>query len=143
MKKAGAEVTVVTTTIEASLIDSGGLQKDSGFHGLRRSFISPPVQVIRLDFRAGFTLLERLNTVMNWSLSAHELHMVPFRTMTDSQDYWHRLHLSSTHNLTQIIRRPPRLRKTQTPLDTLQHLPRHLISQDMRFLITPSFLRFV
>lgn len=38
----------------------------------------------------------------------------------------------STHQLHQILRRPPRLRKAQTPLDTLQKLPRHLIAHDVR-----------
>ena len=38
----------------------------------------------------------------------------------------------STHQLHQILRRPPRLRKTQTPLNTLQPLPRPLIAHNMR-----------
>jgi hypothetical protein len=42
----------------------------------------------------------------------------------------------STHQLPHIIRRPPRLSKAQTPLDSLQILPGHLIAHDMRLLIT-------
>ena len=38
----------------------------------------------------------------------------------------------SSHQLQLIIRRPPRLRKTQTPLYTLQKLSRHLITHNMR-----------
>ena len=41
----------------------------------------------------------------------------------------------SSHQLHQIIRRPPRLRKTQTALYTLQKLPRHLIAHNMRRII--------
>ena len=44
--------------------------------------------------------------------------------------------LHSPHQLHQIIRRPPRLRKTQAPLNTLQKLPRHLIAHNMRRIIT-------
>ena len=40
---------------------------------------------------------------------------------------------SSTHQLPQILRRPPRLRKTHTPLNRLQILPRDLIPHNMRF----------
>jgi hypothetical protein len=42
----------------------------------------------------------------------------------------------STHQLSQILRRPSRLRKTQAPLDRLQILPRHLIAHNMRLLIS-------
>ena len=42
----------------------------------------------------------------------------------------------SPHDLRAILRRPPGLRKAQTPLDALQHLPRALITHDMRLLIT-------
>lgn len=38
----------------------------------------------------------------------------------------------SPHQLQLIIRRPPRLRKTQAPLNTLQKLPRHLVAHNMR-----------
>ena len=37
-----------------------------------------------------------------------------------------------THKLQLIVRWPPRLRKTKTPLDALQKFPRNFITHDMR-----------
>lgn len=39
---------------------------------------------------------------------------------------------TSPHQLQLIIRRPPRLRKAQTPLNALQKLPRHLVAHNVR-----------
>ncbi len=39
---------------------------------------------------------------------------------------------SSTHELTLIPGRPPRLHEADAPLDALQELPRHLVAHDMR-----------
>lgn len=55
----------------------------------------------------------------------------PSQTPSDPSSHF-QPHPLLPHQLQLILRRPPRLRKTQTPLDTLQELPRHLIAHDMR-----------
>ena len=77
---------------------------------------------------------------MNRGQSTHE--MVPNHTLRNVHSIYHTLashdilphlySLPSPHQLHYILRRPPRLRKTQTPLQTLQPLPRPLITHDMR-----------
>lgn len=41
----------------------------------------------------------------------------------------------SPHNLQLVVRGPAHLRKTQTPLDTLEILASDLVAEDMRLLV--------
>jgi hypothetical protein len=64
-------------------------------------------------------------------MSLHS-HLNPLTSIHKSQH--------SPHQLPQILRRPPHLRKGKTALDALQILPRHLVAHDVTLFAVVQFL---